>query len=190
MLRRLWGPTDNDFLLFRLAGLLVLPAVLLLLLPIDFLLPDSLASRISLGVFVMVVLVRGVILVRGAYTLPVGEADIDKYKAMSERSRQTFRVAGFVLPLASTAILLFKPELFLVSFGTSAFLSIVFLSISLVATAVFTLVVVVLSAISFTVVAIQDSMGSALVTLILVGVIVPQAFSTFVKTRRASEKVH
>jgi hypothetical protein len=109
---------------------------------------------------------------------------------MSERSRRTFRVAGFVLPLASTAVLLFEPELFLISFGTSAILSIIFLGLSLVATVVFTLAVVVLSATAFTVVAIQDGIGKALLALIVGGVIVPQAFSTFVKMRRTSEKVH
>jgi len=188
MLRRLWYPTDNDVLLSRLAIILVFPAALFPFLLIGFLLPDSLTFRVFSGVFFMVVLARAVILVRGAYTLPIKEEDIDKYNAMSERSRQSFRVVGFILPLASTFTLLVKPEAFLISFSTLATLSVVLLGLCAARPAVFAYTVAGYTVISFTLAAIQLSVIPALwLVAIFGGIIIPMGFSTLVKTRRAAE---
>lgn len=190
MLRRLWYPTDNDVLLSRLALILVLPAGLLPFLLIGFLLPDSPTFGVFLVVFFVVLLVRAVILVRGAYTLPIKEEDIDKHKAMSERSRQTFRVVGFILPLTSTFTFLVKPEAFLVSFSALVALSIVILGLCAVRPAVFAYMVACYTVVSFSLAAIQLSVIPAVLLVATCGgIIIPMGFSALVKTRRAAKSV-
>lgn len=187
-MKRLWYPTEEDVALAR-AAIFALPLMLLIFV-IELLLPRAPALGITVVVFAAFVLVRGVVLVRAALSLPLVDYDIERYKAMSHRARRTCRTVGLILPLASSLALPFKPEIFLIAFGTLTFVSVMLLGQSATAPPVFTIAVAGYPAILFALAVIQYGLAEALWSLVIAGIVIPQVLSLLIKTRRATESVH
>jgi hypothetical protein len=191
-MKRLWFPTEDDVNLSRIVMYIAVPAMLLLSMAITFLIPrvSAIGMNMTIVLLAAMILLRGLVMIRGASTLPVAEDDIEKYKAISKRYRQTCKAIVFILPLASLLLLVFKPDLFLFGLGILAIVSIILLGLSGTAVTVFTCVVLSYSVILLVLTAVQRGLIEALqLVVIAVGIVTPHAFSILMKMRRASENM-
>jgi hypothetical protein len=189
-MKRLWYPTEDDVNMARIAIYITVPIILVVSLVITFLIPrvSVIGMNVALALFALVMLLRGLVMIRGASTLPIEEADIEKYKAISKQYRQVCKTVGVILPFASTLLLLFKRDLFPFGFGVSAIFSTIFLGLSGIASTVFVYVVIVLSTVSVILLAPESGVIEALQLVVIAwGIVTPHTFRILIKMRKATE---
>lgn len=183
---RLWYPNEEDVTIARFAMSVAAPVILLAPFLLGFLAPKAPVFLVSMVIMAAVILLRAIILVRGAYTLPISEDDICKHRNISPDWRRTFRVIGFTLPIASTLILLFKPELFAISFGISVIIAVIFLAFSGISLSTFVCVAGLYFGLSFLLATVQTGMTTALgMTMLIWGLVLPSSYANLVTVTRA-----
>jgi hypothetical protein len=184
-LSRLWYPNEEGVTIARFAMSVAVPLILLAPFLLGFLVPKVPVFLVSMILLAAVILLRAIILVRGAYTLPVTEDNICKHRNISPDQQRTFRVIGFILPFVSTLILLFKPELFAISFSISVIIAVIFLAFSGISLGTFVCVAGLYFCLSFLLVTVQAGITMTLgMTMLIWGLVLPSSYANLVNTRK------
>ena len=182
---RIWYPKQDEVDQLKYAGHILFPVGLcFFVIPLALFLPGRFVTYLFLLLFLGFFMLRGVVLVRGAYTLPLDDEREIGLAPVSSRSRIVMKVVAVFFILISLLSLFFFTKYFFILFVTMAMASMIALAHAGFSTAAFLVKSAVLMLTSMAICLFQA--GSAGAFVFLVGSIIafPLALESFVKLSR------
>ena len=183
----MWYPKQDEVDQLKYAGHILFPVGLcFFVIPLALLLPGRLVTYLFLLLFLGFFILRGIVLVRGAYTLPLGDEREIALAPVSTRSRVVMRVVSVFFILISLPSLFFFPKYFFIAFVTMAMASMIALAHAGFSTAAFLIISAVLMLISMAISLFEAGSAGAFVFLVVSIIAFPQALESFVKLNRTN----